>query len=750
MPKPLPVGVVEVKREEEDPLKGMQQARAYADCKRFDVKYVFASNGHRYGEFDLFTSLQSGPFAFADFPTHTDLTARYAKDTGLDLAQPQAAMLFQADSPAWAQSRYYQDAAIRAAFEKIIRCQQNQQPARVLLALATGSGKTIIATNLLWRLSQAAQLPKPALFLCDRDELREQAYTKLRAAFGDNARIVKTEKGQNAAKNARIHIATYQTLGLDDDDNEGFATFLTEHCGDDAFSVIIIDECHHLHRLDIDTRTGPPNPHASRKQRIMGRTMTAVEKVRVDSEANLRDILDKVHQINIDHVDDQHFFTLSQVYEDLLLKMGEKNSDGGQFFTPREVIRAMVHTAKPTQGQTVYDPCCGTGGFLAIAYEHMARQLGASVTSTDIDQLKHDTFFGREKENLVFPIALANLVLHGIDQPNLWHGNALTRRATYGALFDQAPKTFDVILTNPPFGGKEGKDAQKNFSFETSATQVLFVQNILAELAPNGTCAIVLDEGLLFRTNESAFVETKRKLVDECDVWAIVSLPGGVFSTAGAGVKTNLLFFTKGQKTSKTWYYDLSGVKVGKKTPLTLAHFGFAPDGAVLADAQLTAVLTAGWREDESNSGQSYPSYARLLQQRGTPQANSRYSWTVDFAARRAQARAQAQPLLDEAAHIKSTLIDLREALKRLKKDKVSAAELAAQEAKVIEKDQRAHELDALARDIDAAVFDLKAVNPTVVTSADERTPGQIIGKIAEQGRVVSESLGRLAALIGC
>ncbi|MBV5299929.1 MAG: N-6 DNA methylase [Rhodoferax sp.] len=504
----------------------------------------------------------------------------------------------------------------------------------------------------------------------------------------------------------------------------------------------------HLHSLDIDSRTGLPNPHASRKQRIMGRTMTAVEKVRVDSEANLRDILDKVHQINIDHVDDQHFFTLSQVYEDLLLKMGEKNSDGGQFFTPREVIRAMVHTVKPTLGQTVYDPCCGTGGFLAIAYEHIARQLGASVTSTDIDQLKHDTFFGREKENLVFPIALANLVLHGIDQPNLWHGNALTRRATYGALFDQAPKTFDVILTNPPFGGKEGMDAQKNFSFETSATQVLFVQNILAELAPKGTCAIVLDEGLLFRTNESAFVDTKRRLVDECNVWAIVSLPGGVFSTAGAGVKTNLLFFTKGQKTSKTWYYDLSGVKVGKKTPLTLAHFGFGTQGEVLADAQLPVVLTASWREDEANAGQPFPSYARMLQQRGTPQGNSRYSWTVDFAARRATARAEMQPLLDQAAHIKAGLTDLKEALKRLKKDKASAAELIALEAKVSEKDKRVHELEARARDIDAAVFDLKAVNPTVVANVDDRSPQQIIASIAAQGRVVQEALGRLATLM--
>lgn len=504
----------------------------------------------------------------------------------------------------------------------------------------------------------------------------------------------------------------------------------------------------HLHSLDIDTRTGLPNPNASRKQRIMGCIMTAVRDVRVDSEANLRDILDMVHQINIDHVDDTHFFTLSQVYEDLLLKMGEKNSDGGQFFTPREVIRAMVHTVNPQLGQTVYDPCCGTGGFLAIAYEHIARQLGQSATSTDIDTLKHDTFYGREKENLVFPIALANLVLHGIDQPNIWHGNSLTRRATYGALFDQAPKTFDVILTNPPFGGKEGKDAQKNFVYETSSTQVLFVQDVLGELAPQGTCAIVLDEGLLFRTNESAFVATKRKLVDECDLWAIISLPGGVFSTAGAGVKTNLLFFTKGKKTEKTWYYDLSYVKVGKKTPLTLAHFGFAPDGSVLADTQLPAILTADWLADEANAGKPFPSYARMLAQRGKPEGASRYSWTVDFAARRAKARAEMQPLLDDAAQIKATVVDLKEQLKRLKKEKASDTELLALTTETQEKEKAARDLETKAADIDAAVFDLKAVNPTAVVDVDTRTPRQIISNIEEQGRVISDALTRLAALM--
>ena len=246
MPKALPVAVLEAKKESEDPLKGMQQAKGYADCQRFDVKYVFATNGHRYGEFDCVTSLQGGPFPFVDFPPHVDLTARYAKDTGLDMARPEAAMLFQADSPAWSLSRYYQDAAIRAAFEKILLDQQAGTPPRVLLTLATGAGKTVIATNLLWRMSQAGQLPKPALFLCDRDELRTQAYAKLKAAFGDNARVVSTERGGNSAQNARIHIATYQTLGLDDDKegDDGFASFLSEHYGEDAFSVIIIDECH--------------------------------------------------------------------------------------------------------------------------------------------------------------------------------------------------------------------------------------------------------------------------------------------------------------------------------------------------------------------------------------------------------------------------------------------------------------------------------------------------------------------------
>lgn len=243
MPQPLPVGVIEAKAETEDPLKGMQQAKGYADCTRFHVQYIFATNGHRYGEFDKINQMPGGPFLFPDFPHHDDLTARYATDTGIDVTKPEATMLFMADS-AFSKPRYYQDAAIRAAFEKILFCEQHGQEPRVLLSLATGAGKTVIAANLLWRLHEAGRLVKPALFLCDRDELREQAYGKLTKAFPKGSvRIVKTERGENAAKNAKVHVATYQTLGLDDED-AGYASFLTDHYPENAFSIIIIDECH--------------------------------------------------------------------------------------------------------------------------------------------------------------------------------------------------------------------------------------------------------------------------------------------------------------------------------------------------------------------------------------------------------------------------------------------------------------------------------------------------------------------------
>ena len=149
---------------------------------------------------------------------------------------------------------------------------------------------------------------------------------------------------------------------------------------------------------------------------VIGRIMTAVERVRVDSETDFANILDLVHQISIDHIDDRHFFTLSQVYEDLLLKMGEKNSDGGQFFTPREVVRAMVHTLAPQPGETIYDPCCGSGGMLIAAKEY-------------IDEHGEDgrkaNLFGQEFNGTVWSIAKMNMLLHGISTANLQNEDTL-------------------------------------------------------------------------------------------------------------------------------------------------------------------------------------------------------------------------------------------------------------------------------------------------------------------------------------
>jgi len=150
---------------------------------------------------------------------------------------------------------------------------------------------------------------------------------------------------------------------------------------------------------------------------VISEIFSGVERTRIDTERNLLDVLDKVHEISAEAVDPQHVFTLSQVYEGLLLKMGEKGNDGGQFFTPREVIRAMVQVIDPRVGETVYDPGCGTGGFLAQAYEHMAGPRNEKIDSPEqLEALKRRTFYGREKDNAIYPIALANLVLHDIDE----------------------------------------------------------------------------------------------------------------------------------------------------------------------------------------------------------------------------------------------------------------------------------------------------------------------------------------------
>ncbi len=187
-------------------------------------------------------------------------------------------------------------------------------------------------------------------------------------------------------------------------------------------------------------------PDATPRQKVIAEILSGVERVRIDTETNLLEVLDKVHDISQKDIDSTHVFALSQVYEGLLLKMGEKGSDAGQFFTPREVIRAMVRVLNPKVGERVFDPCAGTGGFLAQTAVHMMANVDegkdlpkgmSKAAATEI--IKQQTFYGREKENLIYPIGLANLILHGIDDPHIWHGNALTGQEVYGGLFQGAP-----------------------------------------------------------------------------------------------------------------------------------------------------------------------------------------------------------------------------------------------------------------------------------------------------------------------
>ncbi len=241
--QPVALALIEAKKESLPPGHGLDQAKGYSECKRLNVRFVFSSNVHQFVEFDCSTGLTSSPKPLTEFPTPDDLRARYEAEMGFTLESPEARPLLQPYPGGEGTRRYYQDAAIRAVMEKIARCRASGEPARALLSMATGCGKTFIAVNLLKRISDAGQLISRALFVCDRDELRTQALGAFQNVFGsDAAEVYRKPDGTNNAKNARIHIATYQTLGVESD--EGDANFLTTLYPEDYFTHIVIDECH--------------------------------------------------------------------------------------------------------------------------------------------------------------------------------------------------------------------------------------------------------------------------------------------------------------------------------------------------------------------------------------------------------------------------------------------------------------------------------------------------------------------------
>jgi type I restriction enzyme R subunit len=236
--QPIAVGLIEAKAAHLPPNHGLEQAKAYAACKRLNVPFVFSSNGHLFVEYDRTTGITSSPRPIGEFPSPAELRARYEQRLGFSLTSAAAKPLLTRYHGGEGTRRYYQDAAIRAVLEKIAHCELTGEPKRALLSLATGAGKTFIAVNLLWRIAKAGQLRR-ALFICDREELRTQAAGAFQGLFGSDAATVSSGKPQ---KNARVLIATYQTLDVDNE--EATANFLTENYPENYFSHIVIDECH--------------------------------------------------------------------------------------------------------------------------------------------------------------------------------------------------------------------------------------------------------------------------------------------------------------------------------------------------------------------------------------------------------------------------------------------------------------------------------------------------------------------------
>ncbi len=240
--QPVALGLIEAKPEHLPPNHGLEQAKLYADCKRLNVPFVFSTNGHQYVEFDRFSGKTSGPISLDLFPHPDEIRQRYEAGMGFRLSDPAARPLLARYPGGEATRRYYQDAAIRAVLEKIARCDKTGEARRALLSLATGAGKTFIAVHLLKRFADAGQLRR-ALFICDRDELRSQGLAAMQNVFGaDAAEVYRKPDGTNNAQNARVHVATYQTLDVDTDD--ATANFLTSFYPENYFSHIIIDECH--------------------------------------------------------------------------------------------------------------------------------------------------------------------------------------------------------------------------------------------------------------------------------------------------------------------------------------------------------------------------------------------------------------------------------------------------------------------------------------------------------------------------
>jgi type I restriction enzyme M protein len=288
-------------------------------------------------------------------------------------------------------------------------------------------------------------------------------------------------------------------------------------------------------------------------------------KNKIQSGYNLREIIDHIDELRFRSQTEKH--ELSYLYEAKIKNMGNAGRNGGEYYTPRPLIRAMVQVVKPKLGDRIYDGACGSAGFLCESYDYLRK---GKLTTSQFNMLQAKTFYGKEKKSLAYVIAIMNMILHGIEAPNIIHTNTLTEN-----LADiQEKDRYEVVLANPPFGGKERKEVQQNFPIRTGETAFLFLQHFIKMLRAGGRGGVVIKNTFLSNT-DNASVSLRRLLLESCSLHTVLDCPGGTFQ--GAGVKTVVLFFDKGAPTRKVWFYQLDpGRSMGKTNPLNdadLAEF---------------------------------------------------------------------------------------------------------------------------------------------------------------------------------
>ena len=279
---------------------------------------------------------------------------------------------------------------------------------------------------------------------------------------------------------------------------------------------------------------------------------------KIKSGYNLRENIEMTDELPFGSSKDKH--ELSHLYETKIKNMGNAGRNGGQYYTPRPLIRAIIEVLNPQVGEKIYDAACGSAGFLCEAYAYMYDRM--EKNTANLKTLQENTLYGKEKKNLAYIIGVMNMILHGIEAPNIIHTNTLTEN-----IRDiQEKDRYNVILANPPFGGKERKEVQQNFDIKTSETASLFLQHFIKSLKAGGRAGIVIKNTFLSNT-DNASVSLRKHLLESCNLHTILDMPAGTF--LGAGIKTVVLIFTKGEPTQKIWYYQLkTNRNLGKMDPL--------------------------------------------------------------------------------------------------------------------------------------------------------------------------------------